>query len=172
MSPEDRPAIIRKRKRRRRRRAPLYPFVALAFVVLGALWGGLWLARRRPAVTDLPAGYIGDSTTLEKEYSRFYGTPLEERGIFTRFRDAADLVSKRNLPGASAVLESLCEDAPLPVVFSDLGVVYSSLGDSARAVDMFREALVRDSEYAPVRTFLRTAAGIPSNAAEPLNREA
>jgi hypothetical protein len=46
------------------------------------------------------------------------------------------------------------------------------LGDNARAVDMFREALVRDSDYAPVRRFLRTSPAIPLNTAEPLNREA
>jgi hypothetical protein len=36
---------------------------------------------------------------------------------------------------------------------------------------MFREALVRDSDYAPARRFLRTMVAIPPNTAEPFNRE-
>jgi hypothetical protein len=174
MSPQGQSAIIRKRKRKRRRRAPLFPFVLLAIAALGVLWGGVWVMRRRPMLdtANLPASYVGDYAALEQEFARYYGKALEDNAIRARFREAADLASKHNYPGASTVLETLSRDAAVPVVYSNLGITYSLLGDNARAVDMFREALVRDSDYAPVRRFLRTSPAIPLNTAEPLNREA
>jgi hypothetical protein len=166
--------IIRKRKKRRRRRAPLFPFVLIAIVVVGMLSGGLWVTRRHPmlATSRLPASYVSDTSALETEYAHFYGKPIAESVIRSRFRQAAELASQHNYPGASTVLETLSKDAAVPSVFSDLGILYSSLGDYPRAVDMFREALARDSEYAPARRFLQKTTAIPPHAAEPLNREA
>jgi hypothetical protein len=173
MSPSGQSAIVRKKKRRRRRRAPLFPFVLLAIVGLGALWGGRWLTQRRPVVAtgNLPSGYVSDNAALEQEYGHFYGKPIAEDVIRSRFREAADLASKRNYPGASTVLETLSMDASLPVVYADLGIVYASLGENARAVEMFREALARDSEYAPVRRFLISTPAILPTLVQPLNRE-
>lgn len=108
---------------------------------------------------------------LRTEYSHYYGRPIEESVVESRFRQAAELVGNRNYPGAASVLESLSRTAAVPVVFSNLGVVYSVLGDYARSADSFREALARDSEYAPARQFLRTSKSIAPNTADPYTRE-
>jgi hypothetical protein len=126
MSPQGQSAIIRKRKRKRRRRAPLFPFVLLAIAALGVLWGGVWVMRRRPMLdtANLPASYVGDNAALEQEFARYYGKALEDSAIRARFREAADLASKHNYPGASMVLETLSRDAAVPVVYSNLGITY------------------------------------------------
>jgi hypothetical protein len=140
---------------------------------IGILWGARVLIRRRPVRTSasLPAGYVMEMSALRAEYSRYYGKPIEESIVEGRFRQASDLMGNRNYPGASAVLETLSRKAALPVVFSNLGVVYSALGDYARSADAFREALARDSDYSPARQFLRNAKSIPPNSADPYTRE-
>jgi hypothetical protein len=111
-------------------------------------------------------------SALRTEYSHYYGKPIEESVIEGRFRQASDLMGARNYPGASAVLETLSRKAALPVVFSNLGVVYSAMADYARSAEAFREALARDSDYAPSRQFLRNSKSIPFNSADPYTREA
>jgi hypothetical protein len=147
--------------------------VLVAILGLGLLWGGRWLTSHRPVLDteNLPASYVSDNSALETEYAHFYGKAIGEPALRRRFRQAADLASQRNYPGASTVLETLSRDAAVPAVYSDLGIVYASLGDYARATDMFREALARDAEYAPVRRFLKSTTAIQPSAAEPLNRE-
>jgi hypothetical protein len=165
--------IVRK-KRRRRRRIPLFPFVLVGLLGIGIFWGARLLMRRRPepiSAASPPAGYIVEVSALRVEYSHYYGKPIEESIIEGRFRQAADLMGARNYPGASAVLETLSRKAALPVVFSNLGIVYSALGDWTRSADAFRDALARDSEYAPARQFLRNAKSIAPNSADPYTRE-
>jgi hypothetical protein len=172
MTPIGQSTIIRKRKRKRRR-APLFPFVLIAFAGLGVFWGSRWVMHRRPILDtgNLPASYVGDNAALEQEYAHYYGRTMADGSIRTGFRQAADLAARHNYAGASTVLETLTRDAAVPVVYSDLGVVYSSLGDYARAADMFREALARDFDYAPVRRFLNSTRSFPPKTAEPWNRE-
>src|ERR1051326_3667436 len=142
-------SVVRKKKRRRRRTPPLFPFVLLGLLILGALWGMRWLTNRRPILSTaaLPPNYVSDNSALETEYAHYYGKAIAEPKIASRFRQAADLAAKRNYPGASTMLESLTRDAALPVVYSNLGIIYTSLGDYARATDTFREVLARDSGY-------------------------
>jgi hypothetical protein len=146
----------------------------VALLGIGILWGARLLIRRRPtapSAASVPAGYIIDILALRSEYAHYYGQPVEESAVEGRFRQAATLMGDRNHPGASAVLENLAKKAALPVVFSNLGIVYYELGDYARSADAFREALARDSEYAPARQFLRSAKSIPPNSADPYARE-
>jgi len=166
-------AIVRKKRRRRRRRTPLFPFVLLACLGIGMLWGARWILRHRPTVTtaNLPAGYVTEVSALRSEYSHYYGKPIEESVIESRFQQSTQLMGQRNYPGASSVLETLSRKAAVPVVFSNLGVVYSQLGDWARSADSFREALARDPDYAPARLFLRGSKAIPPNSADPYTRE-
>lgn len=173
MSAPGQTAIIRKKRRRRRRKLPLFPFVLLILLGVGLVLGVRWLARIRPvtATADLPAAYVADISALRSEYAHYYGKAIEESAIEGRFRQATDLMSNRNYPGAVSVLETLSRKAALPVVFSDMGVVYSALGDYGRCADAFREALARDGEYAPSRQFLRTTKSIPPNSADPYTRE-
>ena len=165
--------IVRKKRRRHRRRTPLFPFVLLGLAGLALIWGVRWVASRRPAAspTNVPAEYVTEIAALRSEYSHYYGRPIDESVIEGRFRQASELMGNRNYPGASAVLETLSKKAALPVVFSNLGVVYSLLGDYARSADTFREALARDGEYASARQFLRNSKSIPPNTADPYTRE-
>jgi hypothetical protein len=146
----------------------------LGLLGIGIFWGARVVMRRRPApsaAASQPAGYVGEVSVLRAEYSHYYGKPIEESNIEGRFRQASDLMSARDYPGASAVLETLSRKAALPVVFSNLGIVYSALGDLGRSADAFRDALARDSEYGPSRQFLRNSKSIPANSADPYTRE-
>jgi hypothetical protein len=166
--------IIRKKKRRRRRRAPLFPFVLLALAIIGVLAGGMWLSKRRPLgvkAAALPEGYVADSAALKQEYGRYYGNEDDFGKASGPFRSAADVAAKRNLAAVTSVLENATRRVQLPVVYHDLGVAYSLLGDFTRATDNFREVLARDPEYQPTRKYLRDLKGIPAGAAEPLTRE-
>lgn len=191
MSGSGRTTSVRRKKRRRRRRAPLFPFVLLALFAAGLFWAAHWLVSHRTVAVraDLPADYNGKVAVLDQEYLQYYGVPVPDSQpvvvvgqrkptvraggdkIHGAFRQAATLASQRNYPGAAAVLEALTKDAPLPVVFADLGILYTILGDYGRAGDVFREVLVRDSAYAPVRQFLRATNSLPPSAVEPFARE-
>ena len=167
------PTIRKRRRRRRRRRVPLFPFVLLAMLVGGIFMAVRFVARLHPRVNrvSMVSGYVSDPAALRSEYSHYYGKAIEESRIENQFRQAAGLAANRNNPGAAAVLETLSRTAAVPVVFHDLGVLYASLGDNARAADAFREVLARDQNYAPARQFLHDSTAIPQNAAEPYNRE-
>jgi hypothetical protein len=173
MSTPGQSAIIRKKRRRSRRRRPLFPFFLLALLILGVLVGIRWVAQRHPAATAVgaPAGYVSDLSGLRAEYARYYGRPILESVIESRFRQAVGFVGQGNYPGAAAVLETLSRKAALPLVFSNLGVVYYALGDYARSADTFREVLAREPDYAATRQFLRNAKSIPVNSADPYTRE-
>jgi hypothetical protein len=151
----------------------LFPFVLLALCIMGIMAGAMWFAKKRPLVdtAKLPEGYVSDSAALKTEFDFYYGPRDEYAGVSSRFRSAADLAAKRNLPAVASVLESISKNGNLPVVFHNLGIVYTALGDHTRAADSFREALAHDAEYAPTRKFLRDAKGIPGGSAEPYTRE-
>ena len=165
--------IIRRKKRRRRRRLPLFPFVFLAIAVVGAVFGVRWILsyRRILAKESLPAGYIVDAGTIKREYVNYYGKPETNGHVTERFREAADAARKRNIAGATSVLETAVKEGALPAVFHDLGVGYAALGDFPRAADAFREVLARDPEYAPTRLYLHSSKSIFAGAAEPYGRE-
>jgi hypothetical protein len=165
--------IVRRKKRRRRRRAPLFPFFLLAIAIIGVLAGGIWVARKRPLInaSAIPEGYVPDTAALKQEYGRYYGNEENLAKASAAFRSAASLVSRRNFPAATSVLESVTRNGAVPVVYHDLAVAYALLGDFTRAGDNFREVLARDSEYAATRKYLRDQKGIPAGAVEPFTRE-
>lgn len=172
--------IIRKKRRRRRRSTPIFPFVCLALLVGGGAWGIRWLIHRRPILSKamLPPGYVADIDALKQEYARYFGFGLEDEWVSGGFRQATEAAGKGSPAGAASMLETLVHNSgseglngAVPVVFHDLGVSYTALGDYRRAADAFREALARDPEYAPTRKFLHDAKGIGPGAAEPLTHE-
>jgi hypothetical protein len=146
----------------------------IGLIGIGLFWGARLLIRKRPvplSAATLPSGYVVEMSALRTEYSHYYGKPIEESALERRFRQAAELIAKRDYPGAASTLETLSRGAALPVVFSNLGVVYSALGDYARSADAFREVLARDADYAPARQFLKHDKSIPPNSADPYTRE-
>ena len=154
---------------------PLFPFVFLVLIVGGVFLTVRWAVglRVRPSA-DLAqpiTGYVSNISVLRSEYVHYYGREIEEARIENQFRRAAGLTTERNYPGAASMLEMVSHGAALPVVYADLGIVYSQLGDTARAVDAFREALARDLNYAPARQFLHTTRSITPSAADPYIRE-
>jgi hypothetical protein len=60
-----------------------------------------------------------------------------------------------NYSNAVILLESISKQAAVPVVFNDLGVLYTKLKDGAHAMKAFRDALARNHEYQPVRANLK-----------------
>jgi hypothetical protein len=158
----------------KRRRKPLLLRYWWIFLLLVAAAGGvLWLkdspsSGRRAG--PLP-GYDTDVSSLDQEYARFQGQPLKDAQVRAQFQQAAGLSSQGDYRGALLLLEEVAKKAAVPVVFNDTGVLYAQLGDRARAIRAFRDALARDIGYAPVRRNLERLKGFTSNAADPVSAE-
>jgi hypothetical protein len=116
-------------------------------------------------------GYISDVTTLKEEYVRFHGKQLRSPQVEQRFLLVNDKVAAQDYESAALLLESVSQEAALPVVFNNLGVVYAQLNDRSRAIGAFREALARDIDYKPVRINLDRLRDMTANAADPVTRE-
>ncbi len=122
--------------------------------------------RARPLV-----GYETQAAALDREFSRFEGKALADPGIHAQFEQAAKLALTGQYTAALLLLDAVAKKAPVPVVFNDMGVLYAQVGDRARAVISFREALARDFSYTPVRRNLERLKGFTSNAADPVSAE-
>jgi hypothetical protein len=139
----------------------------LALVVGIAGW---WRLRERPAPRQF-SGYIASAATLDSEYSHFQGKELRSEAVRLKFRQAGELSAAGAYTEAVALLEAVSRDAPVPVVFNDLGVLYAQLKDRARTVNAFREALAADPTYPPARSNLERLKAFLANSAEPVTRE-
>jgi len=170
-SPSTSPSAPRRRKRRRRKR-PLFPRVLPALLVLGIAGAGwLWVSNRRPSsARDLP-GYVPSSEVLRQEFGQYTGKKLSDDRVVRDFEYATAMMRSGDYHGAVTQLESATKDASLPVVFNNLGVLYVKLGDRARAVNAFREALSRDAAYRPVRENMDRLQGFTANEADPVTAE-
>lgn len=164
---------VSNRSRARRRKPPLLRYGWIFLLAIAAAGGAIWLrnssssgARTRP----LP-GFDTDVSSLDQEFARFQGQPLKDAQVRAQFQQAAGLSSQGDYSGALLLLEEVAKKAALPVVFNDIGVLHAQLGDRARAVRAFREALARDISYAPVRRNLERLQGFTSNAADPVSAE-
>jgi hypothetical protein len=82
-----------------------------------------------------------------------------------------DKIAAQDYESAAILLESISQEAALPIVFNNLGVVYAQLNDRSRAITAFREALARDIDYKPVRLNLDRLRDMTANAADPVTRE-
>ena len=151
------------------------PWLAVASIVGPALLAGLiillvfWL--RRPDVRHLP-GYISDVPTFEAEFQRFQGPRSQSTESLSQFQQAAEWADRGDYGRAAQILDNLSRQAALPVVFNDLGVLYERMHDPRHAVNAFREALARDSNYGPVRANLERLRSLNAQIADPLSTEA
>jgi hypothetical protein len=159
-------------RRRRRRKAPLFPRLLPVILILAvAGLGWLWVSNRRPShASDLP-GYVSSTEVLRQEYGQYTGKKLSDVRIVQNFDYATAMMRAGDFHGAVAQLETATKDAPLPVVFNNLGVLYTKLADRARAVNSFREALSRDASYRPVRENMDRLKGFTANEADPVSAE-
>ena len=132
--------------------------------------GWWWRLRERPAPRQLP-GYIASAATLDMEYSHFRGRELQREDVRREFQQAAERSAVGAHTEAVALLEAVSRDAPVPVVFNDLGVLYAQLKDPARAVNAFREALALDLMYPPVRSNIERLKAFLIDSAEPVTSE-
>lgn len=139
------------RKKRRRRPFVVRHWRALA-ILPAALAGAIVLSRiiGWPGPAPRLTGYIGDAGSLRTEYAHYLGKPLTAVEIQHQFEQAAARVRKSDYSGAAQLLEDSARQAPIPVIFNDLGIVYVQLNDPSRAIGAFREALARDAAYSPV----------------------
>jgi hypothetical protein len=123
-----------------------------------------------PAVHEL-TGYVAEVEPLLTQYAHFQGKPLKALDVQQQFEQAAAEVGKGRYHEAADLLQSMVRQAPVPVIFNNLGVLYAELNDRARAVNAFREALARDAGYAPVRRNMERLKGFTSNIANPVSEE-
>jgi hypothetical protein len=124
--------------------------------------------KKTPAALDL---YQREIAALEKEYRLFYGRLLREPELEHRFHGATEFVDANNYNAAIEILERVSHAAAVPVVFHNLGVLYATVGDRARAIAAFREALARDAEYRPVRETIERLRMFTADEANPVRQE-
>ncbi len=174
MSAPGPPTIIRKKRKRRSRRPPIFPFVAIAVVAAGMIWGGIKIWRLLTGLGHEPpglTGFIGDTSKFRQEYLRYYGKQLADNEVATRFENAVKMAGKRNYAGAASELETVTKQAALPLVFTDIGILYCALADYSNAVQNFREVFGRDFDYTAARQFLKDVKLIPPRAVDPVTLE-
>src|ERR1043165_3049387 len=170
------PAHSKKKKRSGHARFRKYWWLAPVFggvIFLGYLaTGPRWIGPRVLSRSGAPIkGYISDVEALKAEYQRFQGKKLKNPQVEQRFNLVNERIAQQDYESAAIILESVAQDAAVPLVFNDLGVVYAQLNDRSRSVNAFREALARDIDYKPVRVNLDRLRNITANAAEPVSRE-
>jgi hypothetical protein len=168
------PAPIRIRNPKKRKRSALSQYWWVAPIAAAAAMAVLWwlLPRKLGAPrVELPTGYIASVTTVEQEYARFYGKLLKDPEVTRRVEQAAERAGARDYGGAVDLLEAASKQAAVPVIFNNLGVLYSLLNDRSRAINAFRDALTRDIDYQPVRSNVNRLGGFTANAADPVTRE-
>jgi hypothetical protein len=166
------------RKKKKKKRSPIkrYWWVApvlagagfIAYVASGPEWSRPHLAAPKEHLIE---GYVYETTQFNDEYLRFYGKPLNNQDVEHNFELAAKKVRARDFENAVGFLEQVSKTAAIPVVFNDLGVLYSELKDKSRAVNAFREALARDVDYRPTRLNLDRMRDAIALSAEPVSRE-
>jgi hypothetical protein len=149
-----------------------YRWPAVALVAVAVITAVLIAGRGRPKPLAGPLdGYQRDVTVVQSEYRKFHGKLLRDPQIEHDFLTAAQLVDRKDYTAAIDVLEGVAKTAAVPVIFHDLGSLYSAAGDRARAVLSFREALVRDPDYRPVRASIERLKWVGEYEADPLKRE-
>jgi hypothetical protein len=172
MSPPPGPVRIRKR-RRRKKQSLISRFwrVGLILLALGAFPAAWWWMRPRVAVRQSLDGYIAEPIAFREEFGQYYGASHLNTKVEEQFAQAADLTEKQEFTGAISLLEVVVKTAAIPVVFNDLGVLYAKVGDRARTLYAFREALARDAGYRPVRDNLDRLQSWVAESADPVTRE-
>jgi len=171
-------SAYRRKKRKKSIRSRVRKYWWLAPVLGGAVAIG-WLATgprfwgpRVLSKAGAPMkGYIGSLDTLKQEYLHFHGKPLKNPAVERLFGLANQRIALQDYESAAVLLETVSNDAAVPVIFNDLGVLYAQLNDQSRAINSFREALARDIDYQPVRRNLDRLRAMTANAADPVSRE-
>ncbi len=152
------------RKRRRRSKYPAHWWVipvAATLITLALSWFIFRPTRKTDAF--VLEGFITDSSIVSQEFFRYYGKRAGSPTIEQQFQDATKAVEKRDFEGAATLLEAASQQASLPAIYNNLGVIYAQLGDRSRTVNAFREALARDSGYTRVRENLDRMKGSNSD---------
>jgi hypothetical protein len=147
------PTIVR--KKRKRTKYPLHWAITPLVVLVASTWGWRHMSPSPPKGEFVVPGYITSTVIFEQENGHFYGPAVKNGDAEEKFQLAADLMSKRDYGGASALLEEAGKQAALPIIFNDLGVLYTRMDNPARAVYDFREALARDAGYGPAQQNLK-----------------
>ena len=171
-------SAYRRKKKKKSIRSRVRKYWWLAPVLAGAVSIG-WLATgprfwgpRVLSKAGAPMnGYIGSLDTLKQEYLHFHGKPLKNPAVERLFGLANQRIALQDYESAALLLETVANDAAVPVIFNDLGVLYAQLNDQSRAINSFREALARDIDYQPVRLNLDRLRAMTANAADPVSRE-
>jgi hypothetical protein len=167
--------LVRKRKKRKARRRPLFPVLLLLLMAAAGIWGVRKFTRLRRGVTPREeprvVAFVGSDTNLRQEYQRYYGQRLSNADLIARFQRAGQLAAGRNFTEATATLESISKEAELPLVYTNLGILYAAIGDVPRAITGFRNVFARDFDYAPARNFLKDSRQIGPGATDPLRAE-
>jgi len=169
-----RPFMRKKKKRRSRflRYWWLAPVLGGVAMILWVATGPQWSrGHLRVPGSEPIAGYIASTLKLTQEYRHFYGKPLNDAAVEREFEQAGQHASAKDYTNAMALLEHVSKVAAVPVVFNNLGVLYAGVNDRLRAINAFREALGRDSDYAAARSNLNRMKDVMAPGVGPVTRE-
>jgi hypothetical protein len=116
---------------------------AVAVLLLGSAGVGIRYLRSRPHRGPV-SGYEERVEVLQREYRDFYGRLMSDAGAERLFEDAARETAAGRYPSAIELLHDTAREAPLPVVFNNLGILLAETGERKQATAAFQEALARD----------------------------
>jgi hypothetical protein len=151
-----------------------HPVLFIAIVLMVTLGDALLIyairTAQRPALHHV-TGYISDVATLQVEYAHYHVEPRRADEIQRQFQQAAAWTDRGNFSQAAQLLDAASKDAPLPVIFNDLGLLYEKLNDPGHAIHSFQQALAKDANYGPVRANLNRFKSLSSQVADTLGSE-
>ena len=128
-------------------RLKLWGTIAAVVAMMAAAWAGIRWLISRPHHGPV-AGYEERVDVVRREYQDFYGKLMSSPGAERLFEDAAREVAAGRYPAGIEWLLEAAKEAPLPVIFNDLGVLIAEAGDRAQAAAAFQEGLARDPKNA------------------------
>ena len=171
------PAPVRRRKKNKgpsaiRKYWWLVPSLAVVGLIGYVATGPKWSRAHIETPKGRPiTGYLADVRVMSREYEHFYGKPLNNAEVETRFEMANKSVAEKDYTNAVGFLEQVAKVAAVPAVFNNIGVLYAELSDKSRSANAFREALARDLDYQPVRLNLDRLKDVMALGADPVSRE-
>jgi hypothetical protein len=127
---------------------------------------------RAPAAARPLNGYDSNAETFRSQYHDFYGKLMSDPNAERLFEQAATAVAVRQFAEAAGDLLEASKEAPLPVVFIDLGIVLGEMQDRAGAAAAFREAISRLPDDPILLQNLARLGGVDVEASRPVAEEA
>ncbi len=94
---------------------------------------------------------VNNVAIILKEYEKYQGKPLLDDELKEQIDRAVAAAAEGNHRESIQLLERIAAKAPVPAIFTNLGVEYTKLNDVDRARTAFAKAIDKDPSYQPAR---------------------